>query len=103
MKERALRPRAQICQFLVSQHLSSDAGGVDLYNSTFHVWCDEHKIVDMDLKEWFIGFCYSLRNVLFHRTIDPFDNRWSGVMKSCYQGLREFLLSNIKILSEMEV
>ena len=101
--DRIKKNLAALCQFLVSQHLSSDAGGVDLYNSTFHVWCDEHKIVDMDLKEWFIGFCYSLRNVLFHRTIDPFDNRWSGVMKSCYQGLREFLLANIKILSEMEV
>ena len=84
-----------LCQILVSQHLVAGIDGVDLYNSIFHIWCDEQKPIAMDLKEWFIGFCYSLRNVLFHRTIDPFDNRWSGIMKSCYQGLREFLLDNI--------
>ena len=90
-----------LCQNIIKD-ASDDSNGSDLYGNTFRIWCDEQKPVAMDLKEWFVGFCYSLRNVLFHRTIDPFDNRWSSIMKSCYQGLREFLLVNIKILNEMK-
>ena len=65
----------------------------------FSVWCDPDNPAEADLKEWFVGFCYYLRNILFHRTIDPFNSRWSGVMKACYQGLREFLLANIAMLN----
>lgn len=87
---------AALCQYIVG-----DARSSDLHGTTFHIWCDEQQPAAMDLKEWFVGFCYSLRNVLFHRTIDPFDSRWSGIMKSCYQGLREFLLDNIEKLDEV--
>ncbi len=50
--------------------------------------------------ECFFDFCYALRNVMFHRIIDPFDSRWSRIMKYSYQGLREFLLENIRLLDE---
>lgn len=53
-------------------------------------------LIDLDARGWFYDFCYSLRNVMFHRVIDPFDPRWSYVIKMCFQGLRELLLENIK-------
>jgi hypothetical protein len=88
-----------LCQVIINQANSSTA---NLYDNMFCLWCNGQTTPESDLKEWFIGFCYSLRNVLFHRTIDPFDSQWSGVMKYCYQGLREFILANIKILRDLQ-
>ena len=73
-----------------------------LHQNIFKIWCDKDSLVERDLKEWFFDFCYALRNVMFHRIIDPFDSRWSSIMKYCYQGLRELLLENIRLLSEHE-
>ena len=98
-KNRVQASLSALCQVIINR-VSDNTSSKNLYENMFCLWCDEMgKPPDSDLKEWFIGFCYNLRNVLFHRTIDPFDSRWSGVMKACYQGLREFLLANIAMLN----
>ena len=69
----------------------------------FVPWINPQNLIDSDLKEWFFDFCYMLRNILFHRIIDPFDKNWSNVLKYSHQGLRELLLENIRLLKESEV
>ena len=102
-KDRVQASLSALCQVIINR-ASDNTSSKNLYENMFCLWCDEMgKPPDSDLKEWFIGFCYNLRNVLFHRTIDPFDSRWSHVMKACYQGLREFLLANSTMLNELKV
>ncbi|WP_300702122.1 hypothetical protein [Bacteroides sp.] len=70
-------------------------GGNDIHKYVFTPWCDKYRGSDDDNRKWFHYFCYMLRNIMFHRIIDPFDKRWSEVMKLGHQGLRELLLLNI--------
>lgn len=86
----------------IIQQIDQSLKNVDLHRKIFVPWCDEKDIFDNDYKEWFFYFSYQLRNILFHRIIDPFDIRWSNIMKYCYQGLRELLLENIRLLNEFE-
>lgn len=73
-----------------------------VYDLIYRPWiASEKKAAAQEMREWFFDFCYSLRNVMFHRVIDPFDRRWSGVMKNCFHGLREFLLENIKFIEDV--
>lgn len=51
-----------------------------------------------EAKEWFYEFSYSLRNVLFHRVIDPFDKDWSKIVKYASQALYDIVALNIEIL-----
>ena len=97
-KDRVQSGLAALCQIIFNR-ASDNTTSKSLYENMFSVWCDPDNPAEADLKEWFVGFCYYLRNILFHRTIDPFNSRWSGVMKACYQGLREFLLANIAMLN----
>ena len=48
-----------------------------------------------DIKEWFYEFSYSLRNVLFHRVVDPFDKQWTNIVKYASQALHDIVESNI--------
>ena len=57
---------------------------------------------DKDIKEWFHEFVYSLRNVLFHRIVDPFDSHWTRIVKLSYQALYDIVLLNIKELKKMD-
>ena len=71
----------------------------DVHGKIFRPWIpDVNSLVEQDARVWFLDFCYSLRNVMFHRVIDPFDPRWSGIIKASFQGLRELLLSNIQLI-----
>lgn len=97
-KDQVQSSLSALCQIIITR-ASDNTSSKSLYENMFSVWCDPDNSAEADLKEWFVGFCYHLRNILFHRTIDPFNSRWSGVMKACYQGLREFLLANIAILN----
>ena len=73
-----------------------------VYDLIYRPWiASEKNATAQEMREWFFDFCYSLRNVMFHRVIDPFDRRWSDVMKNCFQGLREFLLENIKSIEDV--
>ena len=87
---------------ILLNHIDKRLREENLHKNIFNVWCNKERLVERDLKEWFFDFCYALRNVMFHRIIDPFDSRWSSIMKYCYQGLRELLLENIRLLSEHE-
>lgn len=80
------------------QLVISKIEGEGLHARLYNKWCDKSTSSENDLKEWFHGFCYYLRNILFHRIIDPFDSDWSTIMKTSYQGLREMLLLNIEKL-----
>lgn len=74
----------------------------DCHKTIFVPWITTDKPIEGDLKEWFFDFCYKLRNILFHRIIDPFDDNWSRIIKYSHQGLRELLLENIRLLKESE-
>ena len=75
----------------------------DVRNLIYKPWYEQGNIVEDDLKDWFHGFCYNLRNVLFHRIIDPFDINWSKTMRTSYQGLRELLMLNIEEIENQNV
>lgn len=75
----------------------------DLRNILYKPWYDSSNIIEKDLKIWFHGFCYNLRNVMFHRIIDPFDINWSKTMRTSYQGLRELLMLNIEEIKKQNV
>ena len=71
----------------------------DVHGKIFRPWIPNvNSLVEQDARVWFLDFCYSLRSVMFHRVIDPFDPRWSGIIKASFQGLRELLLSNIQLI-----
>lgn len=53
---------------------------------------------DKEIKDWFHEFTYALRNVLFHRVVNPFDFEWSGIVKIASQALRDFVTWNIEQL-----
>lgn len=83
---------------LVYSSIQSDK----VYDLIYRPWiASEKNATAQEMREWFFDFCYSLRNVMFHRVIDPFDRRWGDVMKNCFQGLREFLLENIKSIEDV--
>lgn len=74
-----------------------------VYDEIFRQWIpNDNSIDDREAKSWFYDFCYSLRNVMFHRVVDPFDERWSEVIKLAFQGLRELLLENIKLINQAQ-
>lgn len=85
---------------VVIQYITTEFERANLHKLIYVKWCDKENIVEKDIKEWFHGFCYNLRNILFHRIIDPFDSDWSAIMKTSYQGLREMLLLNITELEK---
>ncbi len=89
-----------LCDALLS-HIAKRISEEKLHSNIFKIWCDKNNPIESDMREWFFNFCYALRNVMFHRIIDPFDSRWSSIMKYCYQGLRELLLENIRLLNEL--
>ena len=71
----------------------------DVHGKIFRPWIPNvNSLVEQDARVWFLDFCYSLRNVMFHRVIDPFDPRWNGTIKASFQGLRELLLANINLI-----
>lgn len=37
-----------------------------------------------------------------HLVVDPFDERWSEVSKLAFQGFREVLLKNIKLINQAQ-
>lgn len=90
---------------LVSQLILQVYGSIKsdkVYDLIYRPWIGSEKnATAQEMREWFLDFCYSLRNVMFHRVIDPFDRRWSDVMKNCFQGLRELLLENIRFIDEV--
>ena len=89
-----------VSQLILQVHSSIQSDKV--YDLIYRPWIvSEKKATAQEMREWFFDFCYSLRNVMFHRVIDPFDRRWSDVMKNCFQGLREFLLENIKFIEDI--
>lgn len=53
---------------------------------------------EKDIKEWFHEFTYSLRNVLFHRVVNPFDSNWSNIVKVASQALHDIVKYNIEQL-----
>ena len=85
---------------IVIQYIITEFERANLHKLIYVKWCDRDNIIEKDIKEWFHGFCYNLRNILFHRIIDPFDSDWSTIMKTSYQGLREMLLLNITELEK---
>jgi len=50
--------------------------------------------------QWFIQFNYSLRNIMFHHVIDPFDEKWLKLFKNTYLALQEVVNHNIKMINE---
>lgn len=50
--------------------------------------------------QWFIQFNYSLRNIMFHHVIDPFDEKWLMLFKNAYLALQEIVNHNIKTINE---
>ncbi len=57
---------------------------------------------DAEVKEWFHEFSYSLRNVLFHRVVDPFDKNWTEIVKYASQALYDIVMLNIEMLQSID-
>lgn len=53
---------------------------------------------DKDIKDWFHEFTYSLRNVLFHRVVNPFDSNWTNIVKITTQVLHDIVKFDIQQL-----
>lgn len=50
---------------------------------------------------WLHEFSYGLRNVLFHKVIDPFDKSWTMIAKYTSQALYDIVVLNIEKLKTM--
>lgn len=63
---------------------------------------DDYDISKNKIKtlQWFIQFNYSLRNILFHHVIDPFDSKWLLLFKNAYLALQEITDYNIILLNK---
>lgn len=87
----------------LAQRIMSAIREDNVHGKIFRPWIPNvDSLVEQDARVWFFDFCYSLRNVMFHRVIDPFDPRWSGIIKASFQGLRELLLANIKLIEAVD-
>jgi hypothetical protein len=53
----------------------------------------------LKILQWFIQFNYSLRNIMFHHVIDPFDEKWLMLFKYAYLALQEVVNHNIKTIN----
>ena len=73
---------------------------LDLYNSIYREKFRENP-TENETKEWFFEFSYSLRNVLFHRVVDPFDKKWTNIVKYASQALYDIVVLNIEKLKTM--
>ena len=73
---------------------------LDLYNSIYREKFRDNP-TESETKEWFIEFSYSLRNVLFHRVVDPFDKKWTNIVKYASQALYDIVVLNIEKLKTM--
>lgn len=83
----------------VFQHIINKARNeLDLYNSIYHEKFRGNP-TDNETKEWFFEFSYSLRNVLFHRVVDPFDKNWTNIVKFASQALYDIVVLNIERLN----
>ena len=51
--------------------------------------------------EWIHEFSYGLRNVLFHKVVDPFDLEWTRIAKYTAQALYDIAVLNIEKLKAM--
>ena len=51
--------------------------------------------------EWIQEFSYGLRNVLFHKVVDPFDQEWTRIAKYAAQALYDIAVLNIEKLKTM--
>lgn len=101
-KQRLNEKRETALSQFISQLLNSLRED-KVYREIYREWIDESSgTFDNDMRMWFYDFCYSLRNVMFHRVVDPFDERWSEVIKLAFQGLRELLLENIKLINQAQ-
>lgn len=49
-----------------------------------------------EIINWFIRFNYSLRNIMFHYIINPFDKDWLKLFKHTYLALKEIVNHNIE-------
>lgn len=50
---------------------------------------------------WLHEFSYDLRNILFHKVIDPFDKKWTIIAKYASQALYDIVVLNIEKLKTM--
>lgn len=73
---------------------------LDLYNSIYREKFRDNP-TENETKEWFFEFSYSLRNVLFHRVVDPFDKKWTNIVKYASQALYDIVVLNIEKLKTM--
>lgn len=55
---------------------------------------------DKDAIEWLHEFSYGLRNILFHKVINPFDKEWAKIVKYTSQALYDIVMLNINILEK---
>ena len=54
-----------------------------------------------DAALWLHEFSYDLRNILFHKVIDPFDKGWTTTAKYASQALYDIVVLNIEKLKTM--
>lgn len=73
---------------------------LDLYNFIYREKFRESP-TESEAKEWFYEFSYNLRNVLFHRVVDPFDKNWTNIVKYASQALYDIVVLNIEKLKTM--
>lgn len=53
---------------------------------------------DRDALVWLHEFSYGLRNILFHKVVDPFDKNWIMIAKYTSQALHDIVILNIQKL-----
>lgn len=53
---------------------------------------------DKEALIWLHEFSYGLRNILFHKVIDPFDKNWTMTAKYTSQALHDIVILNIQNL-----
>lgn len=85
---------SQIFQYIINKARNE----LDLYN---YIYREKFRgnPTDNETKEWFFEFSYNLRNVLFHRVVDPFDKKWTDIVKFASQALYDIVVLNIERLN----
>lgn len=62
----------------------------------------DKKANKLKILQWFIQFNYSLRNIMFHHVIDPFDEKWLKLFKNAYLALQEVVNHNITLINNKQ-
>lgn len=93
--EETERKLSALIQLIVSYLKREDIHSI-IYKEKFKA-----EPTNKDATVWLHEFSYGLRNVLFHKVIDPFDKNWTMIAKYTSQALYDIVVLNIEKLKTM--